>query len=132
MKHAVKAGAEEREAEKLKMRFKSKLSRVSRGASRLCLSRLTVNCLATSEGRERWEPHTYGYSRRAVLQTVPSINPGGEAHHTSCHLGHSFLSGGGSGCTLEEVAYGRIPAREVVAPAGKHPLVLGDSLSDPC
>jgi len=64
--------------------------------------------------------------------TKPSINPAGEVHRTSCHLAHSFLFGDDSGCTLSEVAYGRILAREGVVPAGNHPLVLDGSLSDPC
>jgi len=74
--------------------------------------------------------HTYGYSRRAGLQTKPSINPVGKAHRTSYHPAHSFLFGD-SGCTLSEAAYGRILVREE-APVGNHPLVLDGSLSDPC
>ena len=91
-----------------------------------------VNGLVNSDWKEWRRMHTYGYSRRAGLQTKPSINPAGEAHCTSCHLAHSFLLGGDSGCTLSEAAYGRILAREEVVPAGNHPLVLDGSLSDPC
>jgi len=94
------------------------------------LSRLAVNGLVNSDWRERRGIHTYGYSRRAGLQIKPSINPVGEAHRTSGHLAHSFLFGD-FGCTLSEVAYGRILAREVVVQAGNHPSVLGGSLSDP-
>lgn len=62
----------------------------------------------------------------------PSINPAREAHRTSYHLAHSFLSDGDSGCILWEVAYGRVLEREVAVRAGNHPLVLGGNLSGPC
>ena len=70
---------------------------------------------------------------RVYGPSKPSVNPAGEARRTpSCHLAHSFLFGDDSGCTLSEVAYGRILAREAAVPAGNHPSVLDGSLSGPC
>ena len=68
--------------------------------------------------------------RDEQVGTKPSINPAGEARHTSCHLAHSFPFDDDFDCILLEVAYGRIPEEEEVR-AGSRPLVLDGSPSDP-
>ena len=102
------------------------LQRISRNV-KIRSFRLAENASVTSKREERETTHPWVLVRSRF---GGQVNSAGEAHYTSYHLAHSFLCEPDAGCSLLEVAYGRI--LEGVVRTGSHPLVPGCSLSGPC